>query len=69
MPLRFQINFYVKDVNGNTLGSSGGWRGYASYGGPWGSSLSVSTHGNIHVYKNGGREHLLPARANINAAE
>jgi hypothetical protein len=46
--------FYVKDANGNVLGSSGGWRGYASYGGPWGSSLSVSPTGTFTFTKTAG---------------
>src|SRR5688572_27087340 len=45
--------FTVKTAGGTTVGYSG-WRGYASYGGPWGSSLSVSTTGSFTFTKGAG---------------
>jgi hypothetical protein len=45
--------FIVKDANGNYMGNSG-WRGYASYGGPWGSSLSQPTSGSFSFTKQAG---------------
>lgn len=45
--------FTVKTAGGTTMGTSG-WRGYASYGGPWGSSLSVNTSGSFSFTKGAG---------------
>lgn len=42
--------FTIRDASGSFVVSSG-WRGYASYGGPWGSSLSVSGTGTLTFTK------------------
>ena len=46
--------FTVKDAGGVTIASSGGWRGFASYGGPWGPSLSTPLTGSFAFTKAAG---------------
>ena len=43
--------FTVYDDQGNQVATSG-WRGIASYSGPWGPSLSTSTTGTLSVTRN-----------------